>query len=116
MNSILFLHDFVEANGKTVKENNLARQHNIPKGTLVEVKYDAWFGNGACEKVHARLWVVEHNRDCDGTPLYVLSQIKDYGDSKRFGYLRCGFGEERLTPIEVTDKLVYGEGVLEWEE
>lgn len=67
--------DIVQDNGKTIRENNLARSHNIPIGTLVEVKYDTWEGDGACLKVHARLWVISHDRDCDGTPLYSLSNM-----------------------------------------
>ena len=105
MGGIIFLHDIVEANGKTIKENNLAKQHNIPCGSLVEVKFDSWFGEGACWKVHARLWVDAHTRDCDGTPLYTLRS-----DYQRFN----GFSEESLTPIEITDELIYGKGALEW--
>jgi hypothetical protein len=69
--------DIVEENGKTIRENNLEKTHDIPIGTLVEVKYDEWYGDGACEKVHARLWVIGHSRDCDGTPLYNLSKYRE---------------------------------------
>lgn len=69
--------DIIEENGKTIRENNLEKTHDIPIGTLVEVKFDEWHGNGACEKTHARLWVVSHDRDCDGTPLYSLSPFKE---------------------------------------
>ena len=63
--------DIVEANGKTIKENNTSLPHNIPIGTLVEV-------NIHYSKEHGiRLFVCSHDRDCDGTPLYSLSFKKD---------------------------------------
>ena len=111
----IMLHDIVEANGKTIKENNLELIHHIPIGTLVEICYDSWFGDGACEKVQARLWVVYHARDCDGTPLYILSRIPDYELSKQFHYLITGFNEERLTPVQVTQALRDGVDMLEWD-
>jgi len=68
--------DIVEQNGKTIRENNSEIEHSIPVGALVEFKSSEWHGNGACEIVHARWWVVEQNRDCDGTPLYSLSPMR----------------------------------------
>lgn len=103
---IILLHDMLEANGKTIKENNLEEKHSIPIDTLVEVKFNSWFGDGACWKVHARLWVDSHTRDCDGTPLYTLRSNCD-----KF----YGFNESSLTPVKVTPELIYGEGALEWE-
>jgi hypothetical protein len=121
--TILFVGDIVEENGKTIKENNMERKHNIPIDTLVEVRYDSWFDDGACEKVHARLWVVEHGRDCDGTPLYSLCEEKSDAIpelQQYFGKLgikiRRGFSEESLTIVEVTDKLKQGYGALKWED
>lgn len=104
------LHNVVEPNGKTIRENNLQKMHAIPIGTLVEVKYDNWLGGGACEKVHARLWVVAHTRDCDGTPLYSLGRRPD-----EIG-ITNGFGSESLTPVEVDAKLLEGYGALAWDE
>lgn len=118
MSGIILVSEIVEANGKTIRENNLAIKHRIPVGTLVEVKYERWHGKGACEKVHARLWVSQQIRDCDGEPLYVLSREREI-DNKRLRALfevSGGFGEEQLTPIEVTPELEYGHGVLTWEE
>ena len=103
--NFVFLHDTVEANSRTIKENNLEKRHNIPIDSLVEVKFDDWFGGGACWKVHARLWVDAHTRDCDGTPLYTLCS-----SYQKFH----GFSEESLTLIKITDELVYGTGALEW--
>jgi hypothetical protein len=53
--------------GKTFREENLEKQHNISIGSLVEIqveKSDKYFG--------VRLYIVAHTRDCDGTPLYRL--------------------------------------------
>jgi len=113
MANFVFVHDLIEDNGRTVRENNLAKPHTIPLGTLVEVKFDEWFGDGCCWKVHARLFVVRHDRDCDGTPLYSLSRSRQ---SPLFGDLFTGFHERRLHPLPVTKEILDGEGVLEWTE
>ena len=63
---VLFLSDMIEENGKTVKENNITIKHKIPIGTLVEVDCDYL----SSHKV--RLYVKEHTRDCDGSPLYSI--------------------------------------------
>jgi hypothetical protein len=110
------IHNLVEENGKTIKQNNMEKQHQIPIGALVEVKFDTWFGDGACWKVHARLWVVAHNRDCDGTPLYGLSRWKDAAFAKQVHGIHHGFDEESLTPVEITDRLREGWDALEWED
>lgn len=123
--------NIVEENGKTIRENNLLVSHNIPVGTLVEVKYDEWHGDGACAKIHARLWVVEHTRDCDGTPLYALSawtkaaieEISEiYGIKqddfriKMYCGIKNGFSEKSLTVVEVTKAIRSGEKALQWED
>lgn len=75
MNAIQ-LSDMLEANGKSIRENNLALIHDIPIGTIVEIthkdEYDA-----DQDTYGLRLFVVHHSRDCDGTPLYSLSFNKD---------------------------------------
>ena len=114
--------------GPTIKEANMARTHNIPLNTLVEVKYNRWFGDGACIKTHARLWVVGHFRDCDGTPLYQLSDR----DTKWFEYFKAdgchskmrmvsnileqGFAEDSLKVIEQTTEVKIGGDCLRWPE
>lgn len=138
--------DICEENGRTIRENNLDRPHNVSIGTLVEVKSDQWHGDGACEIVHARLWVAEHGRDCDGTPLYSLTphpievvetivresceEIYDIEppvrdkDERRFWEIarmlgigqRNGFPESSLTSVEVTEDLKRGIGALKWED
>lgn len=112
---ILF-SSIVEKNGKTVRENNMEVGHNIPIDTLVEVKYDTWHGNGACSKVHARLFVVGHDRDCDGSPLYCLAPSPGVFEDIDPPGLVAGFGEESLTPVELDDRLREGHGALEWDD
>jgi hypothetical protein len=122
-NNIMLFSNIREANGKTIKQNNMEKIHNIPIGALVEVKYDKWLYDGACMKIHARLWVIEHGRDCDGTPLYSLANrpldkwedtfipiVRDY-----FYGVEHGFSEESLKIIEVTDRLKKGYDSLKWE-
>jgi hypothetical protein len=114
MAEMIVFSQIVEANGKTIRENNLERKHNIPIGTLVEVKYELWHGDGCCEKVHARLWVVMHGRDCDGTPLYSLSEWHDPEFAQSIRRMRGGFSEESLTIVPITQDLKDGYGALEW--
>ena len=109
---MLVLHDLVESNGKTIRQNNMAKEHNIPLGTLVEVKFHQWLGHGACQKIHARLFVVGHNRDCDGTPLYSIGRWTSFPKIDS----HSGFTEDRLSVIEITQDLLDGYGCLEWED
>lgn len=83
MNQAIAFGDIVEENGKTIHQNNQEKPHNIPLGALVEVQYDDWYGEGACAKVTARLFVVHQGRDCDGTPLYWLSSKRPGTDQSR---------------------------------
>lgn len=59
--------DIVEGNGKTIRENNHNIQHSIPLYTLVEINANVLAESGM------RLLVQGHTRDCDGTPLYMLT-------------------------------------------
>lgn len=111
MKLVLF-GDLIEANGKSIRENNSAITHGIPLGTLVEAKWSEWHGNGACEKIHARMFVTGHLRDCDGTPLYeVAKKPRDQwgwdGYPEHFVRLVMramhGLTEDALTPIRMTD-------------
>ena len=65
--------DIMEENGKTIRENRSAMEHKYSVGTLVEIQFEEWESGGACSVGTARMWVVEQNRDCDGSPLYSLS-------------------------------------------
>lgn len=73
MTEIITVHDIVEENGKTIKENNLEKKHNIELGTLVEITSDDTLHDEEDQHNGLRLFVVQHTRDCDGTPLYSLS-------------------------------------------
>lgn len=65
--------------GNTYREDNLAIQHSIPLGTLVEISGDYLDEDGEPDHdVGLRLYVVLHQRDCDGTPLYGLSFQHDW--------------------------------------
>lgn len=108
------LVDPLDPEGRTFREVNQSMPHNIPLGTLVEVKWDEWFGGGACRKIHARLWVVRHDRDCDGTPLYSLSQWKDADFAFLVRQFHSGMSERMLTTIEVTESIHRGDGALGW--
>ena len=92
--------------GKTWREENLEKVHNIPLGTLVEIDFD---DSGLENPVKGlRLFVVSHDRDCDGTPLYGLSFHKNwsldmYGPKLRFAAQSAkdsGYSEETLKVIE----------------
>lgn len=95
--------DLVEENGKTIRENNLRKRHNIPVGALVEFKTDNQRDSGAHELIHARYWVVEHGRDCDGTPLYWLSHTKKENQNK-IQIVHEGV----VLNIDVSRRIVYG--------
>ena len=71
--SIVIVHDYVEGNGLSIRENNLNREHTIPLGSIVEVVYDDRDEDEDTQTFGLRLFVVNHSRDCDGTPLYDLS-------------------------------------------
>ena len=86
------IHDIVEENGKTIKENNLAISHDIPIDTLVEIKSES---ECVSEYWGIRAYVAGLSRDCDGTPLYVLGfkkgehyPEKDDNDDKETKYVK----------------------------
>lgn len=79
MQTFQFVGDIVEENGLTVKKNNQKLIHNIPLGTIVEISYESSYEDE--ENTNGlRLFVVQHLRDCDGTPLYGLSFNKKAGE------------------------------------
>ena len=120
--------------GLTYRQENNARQHLYAINSLVEPE----------DEGGVRLFVVEHTRDCDGTPLYNLSYVpavkiptkKDYkGDPAsnyeelffrghdngfRAGLISSGYSEESLKLISPpTDKLnkpeYYCKTLYDWE-
>jgi hypothetical protein len=56
--------------GKTYRQTNLQKVHTISLGSLVELE------------TGVRLFVVEHVRDFDGTPLYNLCHDKDWEEGE----------------------------------
>jgi len=58
----VYAGDMIEANGKSVRENNQMLQHTIPCGAIVR-------------EVNSGLvcYVATQDRDCDGTPVYGLT-------------------------------------------
>ncbi|ARN69389.1 hypothetical protein FORC36_4872 (plasmid) [Vibrio vulnificus] len=81
MADAVFIGDIVESNGKTVKENNFSLKHEYPIMSQVKVvSCDSWLSRESeviQNAVNAGLpfYVVQHIRDCDGTPLYAVSFV-----------------------------------------
>lgn len=61
MINVADIKDTNDPQGRTFREINNATPHAIPIGALVELE------------TKERLYVVQHQRDCDGEPLYGLS-------------------------------------------
>lgn len=113
--------------------------HKYAIGDLVEVKYDSWYGAGACEKVHARLYVVSSQVDMDGFPSYNLSMYpatfwksrgfepEKYYDGQTYtkeemNYIALAFRVVSNVPetlivqaVECTQKVLAGSGALLWD-
>ena len=83
--NIADLMDPNDSQGRSYREVNTDKEHNIPLGTLVELE------NGA------RAFVVKHTRDCDMTPLYSLAINPDPEECK-FS-MSHGYDKEALKPI-----------------
>lgn len=96
MPNAIFVPDIVEANGKTVRQNNLEIAHTIPLKTFVEIDSDYNESHGC------RGYVVDYERDCDGTPLYGLSL--DPTDAEHIANMRRGV-DEKLDQAEAWLKL-----------
>ncbi|MFW6046300.1 MAG: hypothetical protein ACOCP4_00655 [Candidatus Woesearchaeota archaeon] len=103
MNNSIFVGDIIEGNGRTWKQNNFKKPHNIPLGTLVEIN------NPELEEFHGmRLLVVKHTRDCDGTPLYSLSFDKSLINYKPLDPDSNYTPEDKLTEIIDSEKILGG--------
>lgn len=88
--------DIVEANGKTIKQNNMDIKHQFNLGDLVEVDVTIYSESNGCYvdlKGKCKLFVVLQGRDCDGTPLYCLSDIPVVypSDSKVFSHEQMAY-------------------------
>ena len=89
------IHDLKDPDdslGRSYKEVNLDKKHNITIGSLVEIESGV------------RLFVVSLDRDCDGTPLYSLCVDKDdiVRYSEHFGNPKWdrGYSERSLIIIK----------------
>jgi hypothetical protein len=93
------LKDPDDPSGRTIREVNREKTHAIPIGTLVELE------DGV------RLFVVKHNRDCDGTPLYCLGPDPEDLEPRYPGFAMnsgwvSGYSEdalEEVSKVSVTD-------------
>lgn len=73
--------------GLTYRQENSQLTHSIPIGAIVEcLPYNDDPEKDYNEHTGLRLFVVEHNRDCDGTPLYSLSSftLEEIEEHKNF--------------------------------
>jgi hypothetical protein len=114
---ITMLGDLIESNGRSVRENNAGVSHAYDLGTVVEVDVEIdqpGHGKKSTEitlKGTCRLIVVGHIRDCDMTPLYILSDLPvryplddlTFSQPKLvYRYLatliESGYGEDSLRP------------------
>lgn len=92
--------------GKSYREVNLEKQHNIPVGKLVEIDMGLDEDDYAYDEKYAgmRLFVVGHHRDCDGTPLYSLGSkgMDMWQEDDRFHNPKTyhGFPEDCLSVID----------------
>lgn len=85
------LPDPADPAGRSYKQINLEKAHNIPVGQLVEL------ASGV------RMFVAYHARDCDGTPLYSLTSTEgDYTKEEPMRFNRNwdnGYREDKLKPV-----------------
>lgn len=91
--SPFLLRNMVEENGRTIKQNNMDRNHTIPLDTLVELE------NGV------RMFVVLYTRDCDGTPMYGLADYKQEEYINGNGQISTGHVEDSLRVVHQPTKL-----------
>jgi hypothetical protein len=74
--------------------DNCEMEHKFPIGSLVEIR------NGV------RLFVIMHTRDCDGTPLYVLTAFKEdleniaWSEKHKSHNFIGGISEEEMRLVE----------------
>lgn len=93
--NFLIIHNLKDPTNKqnrTYREVNFEKKHNIPLGKLVELSSGV------------RLFVVSHNRDCDGTPLYSLCHDREDIIRKCQGFANPawtnGYTEDSLKEIK----------------
>jgi hypothetical protein len=107
---MMFIHDLVDRTdpqGRTYRQVNAEKQHQIPIGALVEiVSPDTEYPN---DSEGVRLFVVKHSRDCDQTPLYCLCHDPDdtIVEQEGFGNRKwvMGYSEESLKVIRLPEPM-----------
>lgn len=115
--SIITFSSIMEDNGRTIRENNLDKEHLYQIGEVVEVDLDLSRpghddGIDINLKGICTLYVVGHGRDCDGAPLYSISDIPvEFPDgTSSFSHEKLvyrtlakvvehGYSEEALRPV-----------------
>lgn len=109
-NNTTFIGDVIEKNGKTIKENNLTKKHNLKLDSLVSlIKYndEEYFKYHDCViQDGVTLYVSKLTRDCDGTPLYSLSTRKlNYLTEDQFKIMLCenGISEDVIKPYDINN-------------
>lgn len=85
-----------DGTGRTYREINNAKQHAIPIGALVE-----FHSEYSPEDSGFRAFVVLQARDCDGTPMYSLSLIKNPEGEYQRSLMYHGHDEDSLTIIRL---------------
>ena len=105
MINIADLPDPDDPAGRSYRQVNLAKKHDVPIGTLVEIVAPPGLEDFEVEdyryEVGVRLFVVAHTRDCDGTPLYSLSVSKDPEATTNYHRVKwhCGYSRENFEPV-----------------
>ena len=94
MTEIIIISDLKDPNdsqGRSYREVNNARVHKFTVGQLVEIE------DGV------RMFVAKQSRDCDGTPLYCLTHLKDDYTQNREGFANhnwvTGISEDYMSVI-----------------
>lgn len=111
--TICDLHDIVQNNGKTIKQNNMEIKHNIPIGKKVYIESKEYNYSFGFRLFRGIVEIYSHDRDCDGTPLYSViekdkSIINHYMNllniEKRYAEhiagVRHGFSEGSLLKLD----------------
>ncbi len=98
--SVVYVPNILGKHGKTIREENLEKQHAIPLKTLVEVNVPY------IEEHGLRAFVCEHTRDCDGTPLYSLYYSKDFENLECVKSVNPGVYSTMVTKGHSDDSLV----------
>ena len=72
--------DVPDENGITARQRNSKMKHDVPIGSLVEFVSHPEDTDEDNEDAGVRLFVLNHSRDCDETPLYDLGRMSDLTD------------------------------------